>query len=1027
MAKRIVYIGSFNNYKKGDLINRAITDLKNNRGNEFYYILPNGELLREYRSCFIGQVGQAFEINLFTFDDIVSRVLEGDFTHIIDNPTKNLILRNLIKSLTDEGMLTYYKNHYDMQGFVKSMNDILGDIKRSLVYPDEYLARCPKNPFYEEIGLIYAEYERILENLHVTDREGAYLKSARLLEQKEIFSHVKTMIIDEFYDFRPIELAILEQLTKTGMDIIINMPYLTDNKSIVIDKTLEVLSKLGFQIEYIYDEPSNVFEKLGKYLFVDEVDVLKVKDEISIINGATPYLELRKIFEEVKKHHHSGIDLGDIGIIISNSDYLEPLYKVSAMERIPLSINKTSPLKNLPIARELLTIMENKLNSYPKSLLINRIKSSYFEVCPEDKRDLYELFLRREDFSDIKDLEDLLESNKDLKIPMEEIESLNSIIDIIKHEANRIPSKSKISIFNQTILSLIDDFKIRERIVEQYRDEEDEDLFLRDFRTIDKIEEVIEKMDLLIGFKDEITIDDYYFLLVDHIEEEAVIELEGNINGLHILDPINSRGTIKEIIFITGLAQGSYPALDDRNYFINDYNYKDLKSIGIDVKSYGERLDNEGLKFASIIASCKKKLYLSYSSGYDDSIIKSLFLEEVISLIKKDKDEKYTLKETKVNLDYLVKKRAEDITNFRDLLRYIISSYFMGDSLDSSILNLYNEALLEVLEKINEKVLSEVNRYGNEYDEYRGVLVDETIIKDIKSMLPKAYSISYLEAYSRCPYFFLLNNIFKVEQMEREFEDYSPRNLGNLYHEVLRKYYETYSKEIENSVVGGSDFDFQDTISNLKEILVNTAPEIGLNLDNKKDLLVIEVAIDKLRDFIEKDVDRIIKDGYIPYEFEKEFGKYESFILNVRDRSIPIIGQIDRIDKLDKEDKYIAIDYKSSSGGVKSIEDMESGLSLQLPVYILSQEGRDMVAGAYSIINNAKTEIKLGLKPFIRGRGKSILTQEEWDRLMLITKENIYNILSNIEKGDFRVEPQECSPYCIYKDICRYRDVLEVE
>jgi ATP-dependent helicase/nuclease subunit B len=149
--------------------------------------------------------------------------------------------------------------------------------------------------------------------------------------------------------------------------------------------------------------------------------------------------------------------------------------------------------------------------------------------------------------------------------------------------------------------------------------------------------------------------------------------------------------------------------------------------------------------------------------------------------------------------------------------------------------------------------------------------------------------------------------------------------------------------------------------------------------------------------------------------------------LNVRDRSIPIIGQIDRIDKLDKEDKYIAIDYKSSSGGVKSIDDMESGLSLQLPVYILSQEGRDMVAGAYSIINNAKTEIKLGLKPFIRGRGKSILTQEEWDRLMLITKENIYNILSNIEKGDFRVEPQECSPYCIYKDICRYRDVLEVE
>ena len=92
MVDRKVYLGSFNNKKKEEIINKVIEKLKNNQGNEFYYILPNGELLRQYRQYLIGNVEQAFEINLFTFDDIVNRVLESDFTQIIDNPSKNLIL-----------------------------------------------------------------------------------------------------------------------------------------------------------------------------------------------------------------------------------------------------------------------------------------------------------------------------------------------------------------------------------------------------------------------------------------------------------------------------------------------------------------------------------------------------------------------------------------------------------------------------------------------------------------------------------------------------------------------------------------------------------------------------------------------------------------------------------------------------------------------------------------------------------------------------------------------------------------------
>ena len=175
MKDRIVYLGAFNNNKQKELINKAIEYLKNNKGNEFYYLLPNGELLKKYRQDFIDKVNSTFEINLFTFDDIVNRILENDLSQKIDNPTKNLIIRESLKSLQSQGKLRYYKNFIQMEGFIHSINDIIGEIKRSLIYPEEYLDICPNKPKYKEIGYIYREYESISKEYNLCDRKGNIL------------------------------------------------------------------------------------------------------------------------------------------------------------------------------------------------------------------------------------------------------------------------------------------------------------------------------------------------------------------------------------------------------------------------------------------------------------------------------------------------------------------------------------------------------------------------------------------------------------------------------------------------------------------------------------------------------------------------------------------------------------------------------------------------------------------------------------------------------------------------------------
>ncbi len=1025
MVNRKVYLGNFNNDKKKELIHTSIENLKNNKGNEFYYILPNGELLRQYRKQFIDRVQHAFEINLFTFDDIVTKVVEDDYIHVIDNPTKNLILREVLNSLSEEGVLDYYKDFTDMTGFINSLNDIIGDIKRSLVYPEDYTSSCPKKPFYQEIGLIYSAYENKLAELNVSDREGSYFKAVELIKSKNFLKDVKTIIIDEFYNFRPIELAILDQLIKSDIDIIINMPFLSESKSIILEETLDLLKDLGFEIEYLEDSTRNTFEDLGRYLFSGKEDLFEVNENIKIINGATPYLELRKIFEEIKKYNKEGVDLNNIGLILTNPSYQEALHKISNMEGIPISINKASPLKTMPISRDLLNILDNRMENYSKQALINRVKSDYYMICPEDSRDLYEIILRKLDFQNADDLMAIFESNERLNISIEDMDHLKELIQTIESEYQEIKLTDTISNYNKNIKSILEDYKLQDDILRRYKDTKDELLFLRDMRTLNKIETVLEKMSYLNIFKDDISLEDYYYLLIDYFEEETVMEVQGNIKGVHILNPTNSRGSVKDIIFITGLAQASYPSIDNSNYFINDYNLKDLRAMGIDVKNYKERLSNEGLKFASIVASSRNKLYLSYSSGYDQGTIKSIFLDEVLSLLKKDDDNKVNIKETKVNLDYLVKATIDDVTNYDDLTKHLLQSYFKGSIDDFHIFEKYKQAFPGKLHSINSKILSEVNRYQDIYDEYRGVLEGESILQDVAMNKPKSYSISYLESYARCPYFFMLNNLFKVEEMEREYQEYRPIDIGNLYHDVLSSYYKIYIDDIEEKMRGRGDFSFDDTLDTLKYLISKSADEIGLKKDLNRDILALEMASKWLINFLEKDIDKIIKDKRLPYEFESDF----AFHIEINDTKIPMIGRIDRIDKyLDKED-YLAIDYKSSTYGLRNTDHMRSGLSLQLPLYILSQEDKHMIGGAYGIIKDGDTKVSMALNPHLklRGRSKANLSQDEWDDLMDLTKENIYKFIEDIDKGNFQVNPLECSAYCIYKDICRYEAVVEVD
>ncbi|MBU5437399.1 PD-(D/E)XK nuclease family protein [Tissierella sp. MSJ-40] len=1032
MGERIAYLGPSNNNKKEELFQKSIDYLKNNKGDKFCYLLPNGKLLDNYRKRFIDILEKSFEINLFTFDDIVDEVIKDKFFLNIKDPIKDIIIKNILNDLVLDNHITYYRDFIHMEGFIKSISNIIGEIKRSLIYPEDFLINSPDSPFYKEIGKVYREYERHLLENNLVDREGNYFESLSLLkESHDFFKDLDFVIIDEFYDFRPMEIAILKELCKTNISIYINMPFEMENRLSNLEKTLSTLKNIGFQIESVKKEQFNLFETISFNLFSNKNVKLDFTDKIRIIKAPYKYLELKRIFEEVKRFNSEGVFLKEMALVLLNEDYLKPIFKVAKEEKMPLNLNKDIALAEIPLIKEFLCILEAKLNRYTKNSIINRVKSSYFSLIDTKIRNEVEYIIRKQRFNTLEELMTNIEEEQSLNMPFDYISLIKNMNEKLQEEYSNILDKATVNEYSELFLKIIDQYSVEDNLLERYKEMGGYNLLYRDLTALNKLKELINtltnQLNLIVK---EITLLDYYNALKFYLEKETIIEIQGNENGLNVLTPINGRGLKYKIVFIAGLSQENYPSLKDENFFFNEDNYIVQKKMGLDVKDYYEKINNEVLKFSSVISSCDGILYLSYceSSSDEGKDIPSMFLEEILSFFEEEKT-----RTINVDMDYLLKNNIDEITTKKDFSNYLLFNYYKGEGSLEDYFYIHNYLDKDKLKVINDKIYCEAERYKDAFNQYNGLLDDENIKKDIRNLhKDKIYSNTYLESYAKCPYYFLLNNLLEVDEIEKTFEYYSPIDMGNVYHKVLRQYYLTFKEEITDHVSGKEVFIVEETLDYLLALVQKNCRMIGINTEQRMGELILENTFDRLKEFIEKDIDRLTngKEKLIPMDFEVEFGRDSTFEIEINGEKIKLAGVIDRVDKSLKDNKYVIIDYKSSDFGLRDIEDIKKGLSLQLPIYIMSQHNKDVVAAAYGTLSKGSFDIKLGLideTKLIIKRNKGALNKEEWDNLIDITKKKIIEFREGILNGDFSINPLECSSYCIYKNICRYKDALEVE
>jgi ATP-dependent helicase/nuclease subunit B len=401
-------------------------------------------------------------------------------------------------------------------------------------------------------------------------------------------------------------------------------------------------------------------------------------------------------------------------------------------------------------------------------------------------------------------------------------------------------------------------------------------------------------------------------------------------------------------IFIPGLVEGDVPKLDLRHPFLGA---EEAQRLGL--LSNRDILRQERYYFLMALLSAKEAAHLSWAESVDgENVIPSSFVERVRQVWKTGALPK------------------EDLNLSRTGAQMGLGKTVAGQvPLNGAWLEWCIVPPSSLIERINVERCARREGYCTAHD---AVLSDdpEIVARMSKLHLEKAYSASMLEDYALCPFRYYMRNILGLEPIEEVSEDIQARDLGSLFHETAFRF---YSARRDRGEVKVTSKNLELAKAEMRAIAEEECKPFSFASPawnaSKRRLLGEEDFPGWLGLFLENEAADPLP-GLEPGHFELWVGmrlnrsrsdpssleRFAEVELGVGDPSrVRFRCKVDRVD-LDGKGGFFVIDYKTGKNP-PGPKDIEEGLALQIPLYILALEavtGMHGIGGAYYTIGTAQ-------------------------------------------------------------------------
>ncbi len=539
------------------------------------------------------------------------------------------------------------------------------------------------------------------------------------------------------------------------------------------------------------------------------------------------------------------------------------------------------------------------------------------------------------------------------------------------------------------------------------------------------------------------------------LDVEISIGKTADSGGLRVFEATDVRGLRFRAVFIAGLVEGGFPLRASRDWIYPHEERERLKrdyDLTLEDISPATLLKEEHYFYQ---AACRatEKLYLSRPLLLTDGTetVASYYINELARAIKP-----YALASEPVRRDFDGSKIFESSTASELAVSLVRQDerqrHRAGRAglLPAEVIHALEMQATEsgyVAQSSKRRVVIERERAGTTFGAYDGRITTPELLQMLQQKFGAecVHSASGLSTYGNCGYRFFANRVLRLEPRGEAALDLQAIDAGKLLHDILRRFFERHRAERL------TELDRESLRAELREVADQVFKEHEravppLNPDIWKiDCEIRKIILDQVL-LYELGVQKQTRADVTAQYFEVAFGmtpreaadpgsKVEQLELTrttaAGDESVRIQGQIDRVDQAD-DGTVIAYDYKLSVGA--DAEDMMSGRSLQLPIYLEALErlllpGQAIAGGGYYILKAKPGRRSSGIyrKDYSDYLGlnarNSILTDADWNHVRAEVVKRIWEFLDGMRAGDFRVRPSQgikTCRFCDYASVCRY-------
>lgn len=436
-------------------------------------------------------------------------------------------------------------------------------------------------------------------------------------------------------------------------------------------------------------------------------------------------------------------------------------------------------------------------------------------------------------------------------------------------------------------------------------------------RSWDELMDVLSLLADTIGTR-PITPERYLELFRIMISSSDVGTLPGGLDQITVGNADRIRVSDKKVLFIVGANDGIFPAASSGSFILTENDRRLLKNNGVELGGDSiDKMRKERLRVYSTLSIPRDRLFVSYAlSDFKGSPLSpSEIVTMICQIVPRHRAVEYAL------LDPL------DTVESRQSAFESAALHFADNSAYASSVRQYvadADCFGDRLRAVERAVRREPVRFRN--PEKAAALFGKNLY-----MTP-----SRIEDYYKCPFRYFCRYGLKASPLERATFD--PRQNGLLVHAVLEKLFAEYGSR---GLTALTKKERRDAVEREAEAYIEESMGGKKNMDERF-LYSLSRCVQTICDILEKLVSEFSDCKFETRDVELRIGDdgdVPPYTVSLPGGGKAILnGVVDRVDTMEAEDGqtlYLrVIDYKTG-GKDFHLEDVLSGLNIQMLVYLL--------------------------------------------------------------------------------------------